>query len=123
MSPLPREDPRTGIDPQLYDSHSHRMSRRSKHRPAPIRESRGHGEALARLIAQLPACTSGRLATIDPYHDTVLNEQAARPALRETPALLDHGTDDARAEAVPGLATCLKDCSTTPGSYLALVGG
>jgi hypothetical protein len=111
-----------GIDLQLHDSRPHWPSRRSKRKPTLIRQSGGHGEALAQLIAKLPASTSGKLWTVDPYNNTALNEQDAEAALREIPDLLDRCTDDFQANAVRDLATYLQDCATTPGSYLVFVG-
>ncbi|MFJ4206466.1 hypothetical protein ACIP2Y_43580 [Streptomyces sviceus] len=111
-----------GIDLQLHDSRPYWPSRRSKRKPSLIRQSGEYGEALAQLIAKLPTNTSGKLWTVDPYNDTVLNEQEAEAALREIPDLLDRCTDDVQANAVRDLATYLQDCATTPGSYLVFVG-
>ncbi|MFE9400068.1 hypothetical protein [Streptomyces flavidovirens] len=93
-----------GIDLQLHDSRPHWPSRRSKRKPTLIRQSHQHGEVLAQLIAKLPVNTSGKLGTVDPYNDTVLNEQEAEAALREIPDLLDRCTDDSQANAVRELA-------------------
>ncbi|MER5400906.1 hypothetical protein [Streptomyces sp. NPDC002599] len=111
-----------GIDLQLHDGRPHWPSRRSKRKPTLIRQSFEHGEALAELIAKLPANTSGKLWMVDPYNDTTFNEQAAEAALREIPDLLDRCTDDAQVEAAEDLAAYLKDCATTPGSYLIFIG-
>ncbi|MFF8024756.1 hypothetical protein ACFZDJ_27375 [Streptomyces sp. NPDC007896] len=111
-----------GIDLQLHDSRPHWPSRRSMRRPTLVRESHKHGEALAQLIAKLPSNTSGKLWMVDPYNDTVFNEQEAEAALREIPDLLDRCTDDSQAEAVRELTAFLEDCATTPGSYLVFVG-
>ncbi|MFF3889676.1 hypothetical protein [Streptomyces sp. NPDC001914] len=111
-----------GIDLQLHDGRPHWPGRRTKRKPTLIRQSFEHGEALAELIAKLPVNTSGRLWTVDPYNDTTFNEQVAEAALREIPDLLDLCTDDAQVEAGLELAAYLKDCATTPGSYLMFVG-
>ncbi|WP_406375775.1 hypothetical protein OG788_39635 [Streptomyces sp. NBC_00647] len=111
-----------GIDLQLHADRPHWPSRRSKRKPTLIRQSYQHGEALAQLIAKLPANTSGKLWTVDPYNDTVFNEQVAEAALREIPDLLDRCADDAQVEAVQDLTAYLKDCATTPGSYLIFIG-
>ncbi|MFK0025368.1 hypothetical protein [Streptomyces sp. NPDC090798] len=111
-----------GIDLQLHDSRPQWPSRRSMRRPTLVREAHKHGEALAQLIATLPSDTSGKLWMVDPYNDTVFNEQEAEAALREIPDLLDRCTDDSQAEAVRVLAAFLEDCATTPGSYLVFVG-
>ncbi|MEU7184098.1 MULTISPECIES: hypothetical protein [Streptomyces] len=111
-----------GIDLQLHDSRPRWPSRRSKCKPSLIRQSGEHGEALAQLIAKLPTNTSGKLWTVDPYNDTVLNEQEAEAALREIPDLLDRCTDDVQVDAIRSLAAYLRDCATTPGSYLVFVG-
>ncbi|WP_328491669.1 hypothetical protein OHS59_02205 [Streptomyces sp. NBC_00414] len=111
-----------GIDLQLHDSRPHWPNRRSKRKPTLMHQSHEHGEALAQLIVKLPLNTSGKLWTVDPYNDTVLNEQEAEAALREIPALLGLCTDEAQTEAVRDLAVYLKDCAATPGSYLVFVG-
>ncbi|MER7191300.1 hypothetical protein [Streptomyces flaveolus] len=111
-----------GIDLQLHDSRPHWPGRRSKRRPTLIRQSCEHGKVLAQMIATLPANTSGKLWTVDPYNDTVLNEQEAAAALREIPHLLDRCTDDSQTKAVGELAIYLQDCAATPGSHLVFVG-
>ena len=112
-----------GIDLQLHDGRPLWPSRRHpKRKPTLIRQTHEHGESLAQLIAKLPVNTSGKLWTVDPYNDTLLNEQEAQAALREIPDLLDRCTDDAQVDAVRSLAVYLEDCATTPGSYLVFVG-
>lgn len=111
-----------GIDLQLHNGRPHWPGRRSKRKPTLIRQSHGHGEALAQLIATLPANTSGKLWTVDPYNDTAFNEQEAEAALREIPDLLERCTDTSHIAAVRDLAGYLKDCAATPGSYLLLMG-
>ncbi|WP_327317973.1 hypothetical protein [Streptomyces sp. NBC_01235] len=111
-----------GIDLQLHDGRPHWPGRRSKRGPTLVRQSHEHGEAPARLIAELPVNTSGKLWTVDPYDDTVFNEQEAEAALGEIPDLLDRCSDEARAAAVRDLAAFLADCATTPGSCPVFVG-
>ncbi|MYX32549.1 MULTISPECIES: hypothetical protein [unclassified Streptomyces] len=111
-----------GIDLQLHGSRPHWPSRRSKRKPTLIRQSHEHGEALAQLIAELPANTSGKLWMVDPYNGTTFNEREAEAALGEIPELLDRCTNDSQAEAVRDLAAYLENCATTPGSYLVFVG-
>ena len=111
-----------GIDLQLHDGRPHWPGRRSKRRATLVRASHEHGEALARLIAGLPPGTADRLRAVDPYNDTVFNEQQAEAALREIPALLDRCTDSAQTEAVEDLAGFLTACAGTPGSHLVFVG-
>ncbi|MFJ2239082.1 hypothetical protein [Streptomyces sp. NPDC087859] len=113
-----------GIDLQLHNGRPHQPKRRQKQKPKPtlIRQSHEHGEALAGLISELPTNTSGKLWMVDPYRDTLFNEQVAEAALREIPDLLNRCADDAQTAAVRDLAACLEDCATTPGSYLVFVG-
>ncbi|MEU7629576.1 hypothetical protein AB0C34_06270 [Nocardia sp. NPDC049220] len=111
-----------GIDLQLHNSRPQWPGRRSRRKPTLVRQSHEHGAALAKLIAELPTNTSGKLWTVDPYNNTVFNEQEAAAALREIPDLLDRCTDNSHAEAICDLAAYLNDCATTPGSYLVFVG-
>lgn len=111
-----------GIDLQLHSGRPHWPKRHQKEKPTLIRQSSGHGEALAGLISELPADTSGKLWMVDPYNDTLFNEQVAGAALREIPDLLSRCTDDAQTAAVRDLAALLEACATTPGSYLVFVG-
>ncbi|MET9519496.1 hypothetical protein [Streptomyces sp. NPDC002994] len=68
-----------GIDLQLHDSRPHWPSRRSKRKPSLIRQSGEHGEALAQLIAKLPANTSGKLWTVDPYKTPSSTSKRPKP--------------------------------------------
>ncbi|KES03729.1 hypothetical protein BU52_28865 [Streptomyces toyocaensis] len=111
-----------GIDLQLHDGRPFWPSRRSKRRATLIRQTHEPGEALAQLIVKLPRNTSGKLWTVDPYNDTILNEQEAEATLREIPDLLECCTDDSEAEAVRALAAYLEACAATPGSYLVFAG-
>lgn len=109
-----------GTDLRLHSERPRRSGRRRD--PTLVRESYEHGEALAALLSELPTNTSGKLWTVDPYNDTVFNEQVAEAALREIPGLLDRCTGEAQTAAVRDLAVFLKACATTPGSYLVFVG-
>ncbi|GAB4586821.1 hypothetical protein [Nocardia sp. IFM 10818] len=111
-----------GIDLQLHSARPQWPGRRSKRKPTLVRESHEHGAALAQVIEELPSNTSGKLWMVDPYNDTVFNEQEAEAALREIPDLLGRCADDARIDAVRDLAAFLTACATTPGSYLVFVG-
>lgn len=111
-----------GIDLQLHNGRPHQPKRRQKQKPTLIRQSHEHGEALAALISELPTNTSGKLWMVDPYRDTLFNEQVAEAALREIPDLLNRCTSDAQTAAVRDLAAFLEACATTPGSHLVFVG-
>lgn len=111
-----------GIDLQLHDDRPHWPTRRSKGRATLVRESWEHGEALARVLATLPANTSGKLWMVDPYNTTTFNEQVAEVALREIPDLLNRCTGDTETEAVRDLAEFLEACATTPRSHLVFLG-
>ncbi|MEU9916033.1 hypothetical protein [Streptomyces sp. NPDC051001] len=114
-----------GIDLELHNGRPHRPERRRKperRKPTLIRQSYEHGEALAGLISELSPNTSGKLWMVDPYNDTLFNEQVAEAALREIPDLLSRCSDDAQTAAVRDLAAFLEACATTPGSYLVFVG-
>ncbi|MFJ8871328.1 hypothetical protein ACIRD6_36960 [Streptomyces sp. NPDC102473] len=111
-----------GIDLQLHDGRPYWPSRRSKRRATLIRQSHELGEALAQLVAKLPRNTSGKLWTVDPYNDTIFNEQEAEAALREIPDLLQCYTEDPEAEAIRILAAYLEACVATPGSYVVFLG-
>ncbi|MEV7891279.1 hypothetical protein ACWD3I_32230 [Streptomyces sp. NPDC002817] len=111
-----------GIDLQLHSGRPHRPKRRQKQKPTLIRQSYEHGETLAGLISGLPTNTSGKLWMVDPYRDTLFDEQVAEAALREIPDLLNRCTDGAQTAAVRDLAAFLEACASTPGSYLVFVG-
>lgn len=111
-----------GIDLQLHNGRPHWPKPRQKQKPTLIRQSYEHAETLAGLISELPTNTSGKLWTVDPYRDTLFNEQVAEAALREIPDLLNRCADDAQTAAVRDLAAFLEACATTPGSYLVFVG-
>lgn len=111
-----------GIDLHLHSGRPHQPKRRQARKPTLIRQSYEHGETLAGLISELPTNTSGKLWMVDPYSDTVFNEQVAEAALREIPDLLNRCTSQAQTAAVQDLAAFLEACATTPGSYLVFAG-
>ncbi|MFI1722737.1 hypothetical protein [Streptomyces sp. NPDC020489] len=109
-----------GIDLELHSGPPRRSGRRRE--PTLVHASHEHGEVLAGLLSGLPRNTSGKLWTVDPYNDTVFNEQVAEAALREIPGLLSRCTGAAQTAAVRELAAFLEACATTPGSRLVFVG-
>ncbi|MFG2822793.1 hypothetical protein ACGFX4_25600 [Kitasatospora sp. NPDC048365] len=110
-----------GIELEL---HSVRPARRNyeKSRASLLRASYEHGEALAAALANLDVREPGRLPQVDPYGDTQFNEQEAEVALGEIPGLLKRCTSEWQKAAVADLASLLKSCATTPGSYLWFIG-
>jgi hypothetical protein len=62
------------------------------------------------------------LCWVDPYGNTLFNEQEAEAALREAPGLLQQCTSGSQVAAVRDLAALLESCATTPGSYLWFIG-
>ena len=81
-----------------------------------------HGDALARILAELDRNGPGKLCWVDPYGNTLFNEQEAEAALREVPRLLQQCTSESQAAAVHDLAALLKSCATKPGSHLWFIG-
>ncbi|MFD4250173.1 hypothetical protein ACFWQL_10575 [Amycolatopsis thermoflava] len=84
-----------------------------------VRGSYEHGEALARV---LDGVRTGRLALVDPYGDTMFNEQEAEAALPQVAALLRDCADDSARAALTDLAGMLEACAATPGGYLWFMG-
>ncbi|TYC68478.1 hypothetical protein EH183_40025 [Streptomyces sp. CB01881] len=108
-----------GIELALYDR------RPPGHRKRPAVElhlSLGHGDALAAALAAHAHPTGHRLGRVDPYGDTLFNEQDAAAALAETAALLDRCATEAQRAAVRDLAEVLATCAGTPGSWLCFLG-
>jgi hypothetical protein len=109
-----------GIELQL---HSERPGARKRASNATlVRESHQHGEALARALDTLELDPSGKLGWIDPYGDTLFNEQEAQAMQQEVAALVRRCTDDPQRAALVDLAELLGVCAATPGSYLWCVG-
>ncbi|MFD7288492.1 hypothetical protein [Streptomyces sp. NPDC059863] len=64
----------------------------------------------------------GKFGWVDPYGDTLFNDQAAQVACQEIAALTRRCADDQQKEALLDLAELLEACETTPGSYLLFMG-
>ncbi|WP_234433547.1 hypothetical protein [Streptomyces rimosus] len=64
----------------------------------------------------------GELAWVDPYGDTLFNEQEAQAALPEATELIERCTDASQKAALQDLAPLLERCAATPGSYLWFMG-
>jgi hypothetical protein len=87
-----------------------------------IRGSYEHGGKLADVLLCMDEPHEGNLARVDPYGDTLFNEQQAQAALREVPDLLKRCSGPSQTAAVLDLERLLQSCSQTPGSYLWFVG-
>lgn len=100
-----------------------------------MRSSYEHGDALAELLESFGQLSvAGRLAGVDPYGDTLMNEQEAAAALREireireTREIRDADglrrlcVDGRRLDALDDLAEMLEQCAATPGSYVWFAG-
>ncbi|MFC0539920.1 hypothetical protein [Kutzneria chonburiensis] len=106
-----------GIDLILY------TERPPGHRRRPARVIRRWGDPADNLPTALSRLGGDRrLAAIDPYGDTLYNEQQAEAALKEVRQLEDLCTTDGEREAVGALRGMLAECAGTPGSYLMFVG-
>ena len=111
-----------GIDLELHSSRPTRNNWR-KSRVTLLRSSYGHGDALADAIGSLQLLeVPGRLAAVDPYGDTLMNEQETAAALREMHGLRQRCGDERQLAALDDLATMLEECAVTPGSYLWFAG-
>jgi hypothetical protein len=108
-----------GIELEL---HSRRPSRKGSSTDSLLRSSHEHGEALARLLSALDRQVSGKLGWVDPYGDTLFNEQEAQVARQEVAVLTQACTDDQQKAALLDLAGFLEECAATPGSYLWFIG-
>ncbi|MGV9275751.1 hypothetical protein [Streptomyces griseosporeus] len=123
-----------GIDLEL---HSARPAKRNwrKSRATLVRSSYEHGDALAELLESFGQLgVAGRLAGVDPYGDTLMNEQEAAAALREireiretretrdADGLRQLCVDGRRLDALGDLAEMLEQCAATPGSYVWFAG-
>ncbi|MFE3329144.1 hypothetical protein [Streptomyces sp. NPDC059176] len=87
-----------------------------------VRGSYEHGDKLADVLLGLDETHEGNLARVDPYGDTLFNEQQAQAALRELPDLLKRCSGPSQTAAVLDLERLLQSCSQTPGSYLWFIG-
>ncbi|GAB3415435.1 hypothetical protein [Flindersiella endophytica] len=79
-----------------------------------------NGSALAAVLAKLDP--SHRLKLIDPYSDTVINEQVAEAAFPHCQSVLDLCESEQQVAAVAELAEMLRRCASTPGSHLWFIG-
>lgn len=104
--------------------HSSRPARKwDKSRATALRTSYGHGDALADVLGSLRLLgVPGRLTAVDPYGDTLMNEQESAAALPEIPDLKQRCSDERQLAALDDLAAMLELCATTPGSYLWFAG-
>jgi len=93
-----------------------------KSRATLVRGSYNNSEALACVLASLGRNGPGKLGWVDPYGNTVFNQQEAEAALREVPGLLQQCTSESQEAAVRDLAALLQSCATTPGSHLWFMG-
>lgn len=108
-----------GIELEL---HSGRPARGKASSATFLRGSYEHGEALARALGPFDRNGPGKLAWVDPYGDTLFNEQEAEVALREVAVLSQRCTDGPQRAALQDLADLLTVCVATPGSYLWFMG-
>ncbi|MFG2548206.1 hypothetical protein ACGFOM_37920 [Streptomyces sp. NPDC048594] len=108
-----------GIELEL---HSGRPARKGSSRDTLLRGTYEHGEALARVLNYLDRHGSGKLGWVDPYGDTLFNEQEAQVARQEVAALAQRCTDNQQKAALLDLDELLKACAATPGSYLWFMG-
>ncbi|QXE38748.1 hypothetical protein KQY30_35600 [Streptomyces sp. GMY02] len=108
-----------GIELELY---SGRPARRGSSRVTLLRGSYQHGEALARALSRLDRQGSGKLGWVDPYGDTLFNEQEAQVASKEAAALAKGCDDERQRAALLDLTELLGACAATPGSYLRFMG-
>jgi hypothetical protein len=108
-----------GIELEL---HAGRPTRKGRSRETLLRGSYEHGEALARTLRTLDRHSSGKLGWVDPYGDTLFNEQEAQVARQEVDALTQRCTDEEEKAALRDLAELLEACAATPGSYVWFMG-
>nr|WP_308430609.1 S1 RNA-binding domain-containing protein [Streptomyces aurantiogriseus] len=118
-SGLRQREGSVGIELEL---HSGRPARGRSSRDTLVRGSYQHGETLARALSTLDRHSAGKLGWIDPYGDTLFNEQEAQAALQEVAALAQQCTDEHQKAALLDLAELLEACAATPGSYLWFIG-
>ncbi|MDQ0990542.1 hypothetical protein [Streptomyces sp. V3I7] len=108
-----------GIELEL---HSRRPARGKASRDSLIRGSYQHGDALARVLSGLHRRAPGKLAWVDPYGNTLFNEQEAQATLDEVAPLEQQCTDTRQKAALRDLTELLEACAATKGSYLWFVG-
>ncbi|MFB9906715.1 hypothetical protein [Allokutzneria oryzae] len=110
-----------GIEIELHSSRPARGNWK-KSRTTLVRGSYEHGYALADVLSRLEENGSGKLGWVDPFGDTLFNEQEAEAALLEIPGLLRSCSDAEATAAVRDLEGLLRTCARTPGSYLWFMG-
>lgn len=109
-----------GVEVELHSERPVRQRKRS--RATLILGSYQHGEALARVLDTVHSAGGGRLAQVEPYGDTLWNEQEAGAAIEEASDLLRRCAEDAHRAAVDDLVVMLRLCAGTAGSYLWFMG-
>ncbi|MGW8879230.1 hypothetical protein, partial [Streptomyces mirabilis] len=88
-----------GIDLELHSARPTRNWRKS--RATLLRSSYGHGDALADALGSLQLLgVPGRLTAVDPYGDTLMNEQEAAAALTEISSLRQQCSDQHQVAAL-----------------------
>jgi hypothetical protein len=87
-----------------------------------LRGSYEHGDELADLLLTLEETGPGLLRHVDPYGDTMFDEQQAAAALQEIPELLQRCSGDGQVAAVRNLQTLLRTAAQSPGSHLWFIG-
>ncbi|MET8165887.1 hypothetical protein ABZT34_16810 [Streptomyces sp. NPDC005329] len=107
-----------GIELELHSGRPERGASRG----TLLRGSYQHGEALASALSELDRHGSGKLGWVDPYGDTLFNDQEAQVVRREVAALTQRCADERQKAALLDLAELLEACAATPGSYLWFVG-
>ncbi|WP_030680412.1 hypothetical protein [Streptomyces rimosus] len=108
-----------GIELEL---HSARPARGKASGSTLLHGSYGHGEALAQALSPFVRTGPGKLAWVDPYGDTLFNEQEAQAALPEAAKLIEQCTDTSLKAALEDLVVVLERCAATPGSYVWFMG-
>ncbi|MFF5335326.1 hypothetical protein [Streptomyces sp. NPDC013181] len=107
-----------GIELEL---HSGRPRKRPS-RTTLLRWSYAHGDALARALSALDRYGPGNLGWVDPYGDTMFNEQEAEVARQEVAVLVRNCSDKGQRAALLDLGVLLEMCAATPGSYVWFMG-
>ncbi|MEU7486857.1 hypothetical protein [Streptomyces sp. NPDC042319] len=102
--------------------HSERPVRKRSSRDTLLRSSYKHDEALSRVLSTLYRQHPGKLGWVDPYGDTLFNEQEAEVVRQEVAVLMQGCADDQQKAALLDLDELLEACAATPGSYLWCVG-
>ncbi|WP_330345465.1 hypothetical protein OHA09_25100 [Streptomyces longwoodensis] len=111
-----------GIDLELHSARPVRKDWR-RSRATLLAGSHEYGEALAEALTSLRhSGVPGRLTAVDPYGDTLMNEQEAGAALGEIDDLKRGCDNDRGRDALDDLAALLRACAATPGSYLWFIG-